>query len=190
MLVVDRLRAVLLPGGNPGLGREVRSLAWPAAEVRSRVDDALHQTAFSPAKRDQLLALALCWHDCWDDSHALAQAQEGDQDMDLVHAILHRREPDAANARYWLAQVGEHPAWRHLPPVAAAEGLSDLVTRDGRWRPREFVERCVTATAAAAPALVRIQAAELLALLDHLSRHPTASSRSPAIGATGIRPTP
>lgn len=173
MLVVERIRAVLLPAGNPGLGKGPRPLAWAAAEVRSKVDEALQRTAFGAARRDQVLALALCWHDCWDAAHELAQAQEGDQDMDLIHAILHRREPDAANARYWFKRVGEHPAWLHLPPVAAAEGLSELVTRDGGWRAGLFVDRCVAATAAEAPALIRIQAAELLALLDHLSRHPT-----------------
>src|SRR5262249_11090967 len=41
--------------------------------------------------------------------HALAQAHEGDKTCDYWHAIVHRREGDFDNAKYWLRQVGRHP---------------------------------------------------------------------------------
>lgn len=171
MFVVDRLRQVLVMAGNPGLGQEVRPLAKSVAEVRSLLDEALHQTVFSAPRQAQLFALALCWHDQWDAAHDLCQTMEGDPDADFIHAVLHRREGDADNARYWLGKVGDHPAWRHLVPVAAAEGLTGLVS-SGAWRPGAFLARCLQATPADTPALMRIQAAELLALLDHLVMHP------------------
>ena len=170
-MVIARLRQLLVPHGQPGLGPAVRASALTANQVRSACEEALQQTTFDAYRRDQLLALALCWHDRWEAAHELAQQQEGAQDMDFIHAILHRREPDRDNARYWLKQVGVHPAWKHLPPIAAAEGLTDLVQR-GAWQADLFFEHCLTASGTAIAPLVRLQAAELLALLDHLSLHP------------------
>lgn len=177
MLVVDRLRSVLVPAGYPGLGQEVRETARSAAEVREQVDEALRPTALDPLRREQFLALALCWHDRWDASHDVCQTREGDPDMDLVHAVLHRREGDGDNARYWLARVGHHPAWSHLAPVAAAEGMAGLTNAGGRWQPDIFLARCLAAEPAEVPALIRLQAAELLALVDHLATHPTAGGK-------------
>lgn len=170
-MVTARLRQLLVSHGQPGLGPDIRAAAWTEVQVRTACEEALQQTTFDARRRDQLLALALCWHDRWDAAHDLAQQQEGAQDMDLIHAILHRREPDRDNARYWLRRVGVHPSWKHLPPIAAAEGLTDFVHR-GAWQADRFLERCLTASGAAIAPLVRLQAAELLALLDHLSLHP------------------
>ncbi len=179
MLVIDRLRALLVPAGNPGLAPHRRATAWPEDAVRTRVAEALDRTALSPLRREQVLGLALAWHDHWDAAHAVAQAHEGDPDCDLLHAVLHRREGDRDNTRYWLRRLGHHPAWDHLPPVAAAEGLSELTDRGGRWRAEAFAERCLAAKPAQVPALVRLQAAELLALLDHLALHPAVATARP-----------
>jgi hypothetical protein len=172
MLPIDAGVACLLPAGPPGLGPTVRATAWPVARVRAEIAAALAPTAYPAPRRERILALALCWHDAWDAAHALAQEQEGDPDMDLVHAILHRREPDAANARYWFARVGHHPAYAGLSALATAEGLPELVDGRGRWRANEFVARCLAATPATMPALIRLQQAELLALLTHLVSAP------------------
>lgn len=51
------------------------------------------------------------WHDAqgeWDRAHAIVQ------DLDTpaaawVHAYLHRREGDDANARYWYTRAGKPP---------------------------------------------------------------------------------
>lgn len=171
MLVIERLRQIFIQAGNPGLDQAVRAAAKTAEEVRSLVDEGLRQTAFDAPRRAQLLALALCWHDRWDEAHDICQTLEGDPDADFVHAVLHRREGDADNASYWLARVGNHPVFSHLVPVAAAEGFTDLVA-DGAWLPTAFLTRCLRASAVDRPGLVRIQAAELLALLDHLATHP------------------
>jgi hypothetical protein len=53
------------------------------------------------------LAQAL-WHDAngdWDGAHRLAQGVEGAQAA-LLHAYLHRKEGDAANALYWYRRAG------------------------------------------------------------------------------------
>jgi hypothetical protein len=181
MLVIDRLRQVFVVAGHPGLDQEVRPTAYPVPKVEEALAVALQQTAFNAVRRRHLLTLALSWHDQWAAAHDLCQTMEGDRDMDLVHAILHRREGDADNADYWFARVGQHPIFPRLLPVAAAEGLTDLVA-DGAWRPRAFVNRCLRATPDQRPGLMRIQAAELLALLDHLATHPVHKPRPAGYG--------
>ncbi|BDI32995.1 hypothetical protein CCAX7_50460 [Capsulimonas corticalis] len=42
-------------------------------------------------------------------AHTLAQSLEGDSSADYWHAIIHRREGDFSNAKYWLRRVGPHP---------------------------------------------------------------------------------
>jgi hypothetical protein len=70
------------------------------------------------------------YFDCWEDAHAVAQdinTAEGS----YWHAIVHRREPDAANAGYWFRQVAEHgifPALCKRAPRRPESGAA-------RWGP-------------------------------------------------------
>lgn len=43
----------------------------------------------------------------WQKAHAICQSQEGTHAYDLVHALAHWIEGDAANAAYWYRRVGE-----------------------------------------------------------------------------------
>jgi len=52
-----------------------------------------------------LLALWLDHHGDWEAAHAVAQEME-DADGAWVHAYLHRKEGDLANARYWYRRAG------------------------------------------------------------------------------------
>ena len=57
-------------------------------------------------------ALQALWWDAkgdWARAHACAQAQEDDQG-NWVHAYLHRKEGDPANAGYWYRRVRKPPA--------------------------------------------------------------------------------
>ncbi len=63
-------------------------------------------------------ALAGLWWDAkgdWAKAHECAQAQEDDQG-NALHAYLHRKEPDLANAAYWYRRAN-----RPMPagPLAA-----------------------------------------------------------------------
>jgi len=63
-------------------------------------------SATPPAGLPPLL-LAM-WHDAkgnWQLAHSLAQ-DVGDEDGAWVHAYLHRKEGDAANAGYWYHRAG------------------------------------------------------------------------------------
>ena len=63
--------------------------------------------AAPPASLNQ--ALRALWLDAkgaWDGAHDAAQADEGGAG-DWVHAYLHRKEGDAANAGYWYRRAGK-----------------------------------------------------------------------------------
>ncbi len=65
---------------------------------------------FNEAGRDELHgALLALWFDRrgdWDRAHEVAQAIEGREGA-WVHAYLHRKEGDAANAGYWYRWAGQ-----------------------------------------------------------------------------------
>jgi len=67
-----------------------------------------------PAVGPPLQAL---WWDAkgnWDQAHACAQADPGPLGA-AVHAYLHRKEPDLANARYWYNRAGRTEVMTSLP---------------------------------------------------------------------------
>jgi hypothetical protein len=81
---------------------------------------------------DVPLAGKACLHLLNDDiarSHEIAQSQEGVATFDYVHAIVHRREGDYSNSKYWFRQVGTHPVWAEVYGADAAA-------------PVRFVDRC------------------------------------------------
>lgn len=85
-------------------------------------------------------ALAGLWlyHDFESESHAISQDLNTPEGS-YWHAILHRREPDAGNAKYWFHRVGRHTIFPRLAEEAATiEGV-----QSGRgWDPFAFVDRC------------------------------------------------
>jgi len=59
------------------------------------------------APREDLIAAidaALAGH--WDEAHARVQSYDDDPFACWIHAVLHKIEPDAANARYWYRRAG------------------------------------------------------------------------------------
>lgn len=62
-----------------------------------------------------LLAALWLWQDYLHESHDICQAIETPSGS-YWHAILHRREGDFSNAKYWYARAAGHPA---LPSFAA-----------------------------------------------------------------------
>jgi hypothetical protein len=72
-------------------------------------------------------------HDFLHESHAISQdirSREGS----FWHGIMHRREPDPDNSKYWFRRVGEHPVFEPLRQAAA-----ELATQSRRGRAAEFL---------------------------------------------------
>ncbi|HLY09732.1 MAG TPA: hypothetical protein VKW04_10550 [Planctomycetota bacterium] len=79
-----------------------------------------------PAKDPISLALKsalLLWNDDLDGCHAIAQDLD-DAHGAYLHGIMHRREPDYGNSKYWFRRVGSHALFLALRP-AALELLSE-----------------------------------------------------------------
>ena len=57
-----------------------------------------------------LLAGLLQMHDYLDESHSVSQNMEGTALGDHWHGIMHRREPDYSNAKYWYRRLGKSAA--------------------------------------------------------------------------------
>ncbi len=69
----------------------------------------------------------------WERAHQVAQDLESPEGR-FWHAVLHRREPDAGNAKYWFRQVGPHPIFPELATAAIALGYD--------WDAARFVDDC------------------------------------------------
>ncbi len=95
--------------------------------------------------------LLLRW-DCLDESHRISQQIESTTGS-YWHGIMHRREPDFSNAKYWFRRVGQHPVYRQLGPAARewAESAPDSplaqdLRRWSEWDAFAFVDwsaRCL-----------------------------------------------
>jgi hypothetical protein len=76
------------------------------------------------------MPLQALWWDAkgnWHRAHECAQAEPGSSGA-AVHAYLHRKEPDLANARYWYSRAGRAQATGTLAEewdALAAELLAD-----------------------------------------------------------------
>lgn len=68
-----------------------------------------------PEEADATLAGLWLWHDWLEESHAVSQGLHGPSGS-FWHAIMHRREGDFGNAKYWYARCADHPV---LPSLNA-----------------------------------------------------------------------
>lgn len=176
---VQQLIASLLGEGEPPeLGPGPRPGIWSAARVQTALDNPLAARPLSSETRRAIEALVLLWHDHLDAAHRIAQALET-PDGHFVHAILHRREPDYWNSKYWWRRVGEHPCFPELArrvaeflDVEREAVLAEQLLPGGRWDALAFVDACAAAAGQAAEAarvtrLRQIQRIETETALAH-----------------------
>ncbi len=56
----------------------------------------------------------------WDASHGIVQQDEADPTAAWIHAVLHKIEGDASNARYWYRRAGRMDHVNDDPPAELA----------------------------------------------------------------------
>jgi hypothetical protein len=119
----------------------------PNAEMRPQLQ-ALSDMLLDKAK-DLDFALACMsglwlYHDFLDESHSISQ------DLHTIegsywHAIMHRREPDYWNSKYWFKRVGSHPIYPELNQAILnlAKGrMWPTFLNSETWDPEGFVDLC------------------------------------------------
>lgn len=126
--------------------------------IADAVDDLDAQAVLpSIASQDDIVALRaglLQVNDLLDGSHEYSQSVQGagrNAAGDYWHAIMHRREPDYSNAKYWFRRVGSHVIFDDLAATASPllDQLPDVRNRwqdqllpGGEWDPFAFVDLC------------------------------------------------
>lgn len=165
LLAVDRNRS--LDGG-----------AADAALRKSLHDLSLH-AAFAPRTIVDPDAAEACLAGLWllcdelDRSHTISQGIETPAGS-FWHGIMHRRERDFSNAKYWFRRVGRHGAYERIAAAALELATSDAerlwagrIAPGGAWDPLAFVDLCQAAQRdepAAGSYCRRVQQAEWEAL--------------------------
>ncbi len=171
----QELQSLIIQPGPAALGPESRLGTLAQADLNRALDEVFRRHG-PPAKGKLIRALLLLWHDHHDASHTISQSIEN-PDGSLVHGILHRREPDYWNAKYWFRRVGQHPCFAELsklaaPLLAADAKLSAQLLMGGAWDAPAFVD--AVEAAASKPAsdarhqlLRAVQQAETEVTLDY-----------------------
>ena len=113
------------------------------------------------------------WYDALEVSHGYsqdAQHQGKNQAADYWHAIMHRREPDDSNSKYWFRHVGHSPVFAKL--LRYAQSISDDFASRESWDPFAFVDYCSSCTRGSNEEQVaqRIQAVEMVLLMQQTMR--------------------
>jgi len=168
-------------GELPSLGPETRQGRKSIAELDKMLATQFSGSKLDANKRNLIRAVVLLWHDHLDEAHEIAQQDNG-HDGSLIHAIMHRREPDFGNAKYWYHRTGRHGVYPEFARRSAAlpqsEQERDLVLRftpKDEWDPFAFVDAVQRSRIDApetGPFLQRAQKMEFEALLDYLKNIP------------------
>lgn len=162
----------------PGLGPGPRPHVESVETLRARVETLGRSFGLSARQTGLVLALACLWHDRFEAAHEIVQELE-DADGNLIHAILHRREPDYWNSKYWWRRVGAHPIFPGLAAeVEEALGeeqpeLVGLLVTPAGWDPMALVDACQRVADepeedAEHAAVIEVQRIEFHRVLAHL----------------------
>jgi len=148
---IGEIKQLLITAEPAELGPGPRAGVLSEVLLKSQLDSSLGKIRVSSVRRELIHSLLLLWHDHLDASHTISQGIE-EADGSFVHAIMHRREPDAWNSKYWWRRVGNHPAFREigrrvdeLLKGSQRRERADLARRlvpDGNWDASAFVDAC------------------------------------------------
>lgn len=139
LIDLDRLPELGPGTPNPSARRALDALDVPHSFAPQHVSDA--------AMAKCCLAGLWLWHDYLEASHLICQ-EISTPSGSYWHAIMHRREPDYGNSKYWFRRVGGHPIYE--PLAEAARELSNGQDHEtaqtlrafSSWDPLVFVDLC------------------------------------------------
>ena len=175
-----------MEAGNP-LPTLVPQHAWSSeltdALESASLDDlfdgeSLKNRTFGEAIKSGLLL----WNDALDESHTISQGLM-DQTGSYWHGIMHRREPDYPNSKYWFGRVGTHPIFPALRERALglfketpnpSDALADIgktIASQEKWDAYQLIDWCEAAEGDSASDVTRflqqVQVEEIKLLLTY-----------------------
>ena len=165
------LNAIFNTPSPPALGPERRADALPLSELENDLESAVSQSGVSGDNADLVRSAALLWHDHLDASHTLSQDIRS-SDGSFLHGIMHRREPDYPNAKYWFNRVGTHDAFPEIfnraKTILTGTSLAHLVKSE--WDPFALVDSVSQAGSSSAEyeLLQQVQQIEFEVLLNRI----------------------
>ena len=136
----------LLAGELPELGPGPRAGAMPLETLDKKLGQLFAKSSLPAQSRELIRGLLLLWHDHHEPAHVIAQDIEN-ADGSLLHAILHRREPDCGNAAYWFRRVGKHECFpaiaervENLLHAKNEIALQKQLIHNGEWDASAFIK--------------------------------------------------
>ena len=139
-------------------------------------------TTFADAIKSGLLL----WNDALDASHTISQ-ELANATGSYWHGIMHRREPDYSNAKYWFGRVGTHAIFPEVraralalynetsAPSAALANIGQAIADNAAWDTAQFIDWCQAAESATDSDVVeflqRVQVEEMRLLLAYSYRN-------------------
>jgi len=123
--------------------------------------------------RPDLAAGLWLYVDELDRSHQISQGMPTPTGS-FWHAIMHRREGDFSNSKYWYRRTGKHPAMSHISMAGGGAGSG---TNVAGYDPADFVDRVERAHQRADsqnPQLVSLQKTEWTQLFQWCAEHESA----------------
>jgi hypothetical protein len=143
---LSALKAFMETPELASLGPESRPGTSSVGSLELQLETVFQQFQITSARGELLRAVIYLWHDHLDSAHQIAQSVEN-RDGSLIHAMMHRREPDYPNAKYWFRRAGEHPAFHFLSKKIAGlrEDALEAAVRNrlfsgGIWNAIGFVD--------------------------------------------------
>jgi hypothetical protein len=147
----------------PGLGSDPK-----CAQTSRRIE------AWEASGQRPPLVLAGLWLLAGDleRSHSISQDHHS-ADGSMWHGVMHRREGDFGNAKYWFRQAGNHPVYTQLRqrlaagPPTDASGPAILAQLRNRNLPESLVDCVAAAAGDAVPVLTEVCWLEWQLMLLH-----------------------
>lgn len=139
---------------------------------------ASHKVADTDAAKACLAAVWL-YHNYLEKSHEISQSIDT-KEGSYWHGIMHRREPDFQNSKYWFRRVGEHPIFKPLhieaKELASASDIhesAEFLLKQPKWDSIAFIDLCEACVKKRSPSEAlcrRIQQREWELLFDYCYR--------------------
>ena len=178
---LHEIHTIIATPDLPDLGPKVRADIKASDQLKRELEAIPSYARLTNGTQALIYASALLWHDHLKEAHRIVQ-DDASTEAAFIHGIVHRREPDYSNAKYWFHRVGAHATF---PTIAArVEKLlaghqaetSPAFISGGAWQPMPFIDACEKVahrpqTDPEVKLLQQIQWIEFKILLEHLCRN-------------------